>query len=381
MNTLAIKSKIKEVLESSLTYKISSFITFTIILTAIISSQNFFFQNIVENGISKRDVITPKTLTVVDVKRTEQLKKEAAQRIEPVLAPAEDDFIKNNLHTLQSSVWKIREKNIPHNEKESEIAILFDLTNNSQKDFIVNFLLKTDDASLREAFEKSTMTLSNILRSGITEKEFEQNNIDKIIIANLVANVSKRQVTVIKALIEQVIVPNLVVDEFATEIQRKNAQNSVKPYEVIFSKGDKILFEGEPVTRLKRDALRQAGYNVYELNFYGLAAIYVIVFLATLLFLSYMKFFEKEYLEPKYLSITAFMSIMLALIGVLFPTGLSPYLLPVPAFLIIVSIFTKPRIAFVAASILLCIMSIGYQYNVQYLVAFMLLSLVSAALI
>jgi len=381
MNTLAIKSKIKEVLESSLTYKISSFIAFTIILTAIISSQNFFFQNIVENGISKRDVITPKTLTVVDVKRTEQLKKEAAQRIEPVLAPAEDDFIKNNLHTLQSSVWKIREKNIPHNEKESEIAILFDLTNNSQKDFIVNFLLKTDDASLREAFEKSTMTLSNILRSGITEKEFEQNNIDKIIIANLVANVSKRQVTVIKALIEQVIVPNLVVDEFATEIQRKNAQNSVKPYEVIFSKGDKILFEGEPVTRLKRDALRQAGYNVYELNFYGLAAIYVIVFLATLLFLSYMKFFEKEYLEPKYLSITAFMSIMLALIGVLFPTGLSPYLLPVPAFLIIVSIFTKPRIAFVAASILLCIMSIGYQYNVQYLVAFMLLSLLSAALI
>ena len=46
---------------------------------------------------------------------------------------------------------------------------------------------------------------------------------------------------------EQVIVPNLVVDEFATEIARKNAQSSIKPYEVVFQKGDivlgRILFE------------------------------------------------------------------------------------------------------------------------------------------
>ena len=58
---------------------------------------------------------------------------------------------------------------------------------------------------------------------------------------------------------DRVIVPNLVVDEFATEIARKNAENSVKPYEITIHKGDKIVFEGEPVTRLKRDALRQAG--------------------------------------------------------------------------------------------------------------------------
>mgnify|MGYP002764386589 FL=1 len=41
------------------------------------------------------------------------------------------------------------------------------------------------------------------------------------------------------------------------------------------------------------------------------------------------------------------------------------------------SIFTKPRIAFVASVLLLSIMAIGYQYNIQYLVAFILLSLFS----
>lgn len=369
--------KVRDFFTSRQFLKTLSFIGFTVLMTAIIASQNFFFQNIIENGISKRDIIAQKTLTVEDVKRTEQHKKEVAQKVEPVMAPAEDEFIKNNLQTLQTSIMQIRKKEVQEAVKKEEIGILFDLSDNSKKDFIINFLLKADENSLHEVFDKANLTLTNILRVGITERDYEKDNIDKIILNNLVSNVSKRQVSVIKAVLEQVIVPNLVVDEFATEIARKNAQNSVKPYEVVFQKGDKILFEGEPVTRLKRDALRQAGYNVYELNWTGLAAIYIIVFIGTFLFLCYMKFFEKEFLEPKYLAVSAFLTLFLAFIGVILPTGFSPYVIPIPAFLILMSIFTKPRIAFVATVILLSIMSIGYQYNIQYLVAFLVLSLFS----
>ena len=369
--------KVKEFFTSTEFLKTLSIIGFTTLMTAVIASQNFFFQNIIENGISKRDIVAQKTLTVEDVKRTEQHKKEVAQKVEPVMAPAEDDFIKSNLQTLQTSVMQIRKKNVDDNVKKEEIGILFDLSDNSKKDFIINFLLKAEDNSSHEVFDKANLTLTNILRVGITERDYEKDNIDKIIINNLVSNVSKRQVSVIKAVLEQVIVPNLVVDEFATEIARKNAQNSVKPYEVVFQKGDKILFEGEPVTRLKRDALRQAGYNVYELNWTGLIAIYIIVFVGTFLFLSYMKFFEKDFLQPKYMAITAFLTLLLAFIGVVLPTGFSPYVIPIPAFLILMSIFTKPRIAFVASVLLLSIMAIGYQYNIQYLVAFILLSLFS----
>lgn len=369
--------KVKEFFTSTEFLKALSIIGFTTLMTAVVASQNFFFQNIIENGISKRDIVAQKTLTVEDVKRTEQHKKEVAQKVEPVMAPAEDDFIKSNLQTLQTSVMQIRKKNVDDNVKKEEIGILFDLSDNSKKDFIINFLLKAEDNSIHEVFDKANLTLTNILRVGITERDYEKDNIDKIIINNLVSNVSKRQVSVIKAVLEQVIVPNLVVDEFATEIARKNAQNSVKPYEVVFQKGDKILFEGEPVTRLKRDALRQAGYNVYELNWTGLIAIYIIVFVGTFLFLSYMKFFEKDFLQPKYMAITAFLTLLLAFIGVVLPTGFSPYVIPIPAFLILMSIFTKPRIAFVASVLLLSIMAIGYQYNIQYLVAFILLSLFS----
>ena len=372
-----IVSKLQELFQSSVSHKIIAFLGFTILMTMIIASQNFFFQNIIENGVSKKRIEAQKTLTVVDSKKTEQRRKDIAQKVQPVLTPAEDEFIKNNLQTLQTAIVQVRKKDVPDSDKKDDINVLLDLSDNPKKDFILNFLLKVDENSLYEAFDKASLTLANILRAGIREQDYENNNIEKIINKNMIANVSKRQVAVINAVLEQVIVPNLVVDEQATEVERKNAQNSVKPYEVTFQKGEAIVNPGDIVTALKRDALRQAGYNVYELNWQGLVAIYILVFIGTFLFLAYMKYFEKEFLEPRYLSILAFLSFIITMIAVLLPIGASPYVIPISAFLILSAIFTKPRIAFISSAILISIMTIGFQYNVQLLVSYILLSLIS----
>ena len=372
-----LKNTLKNFFNSSKVRSISAFIFFTAILTGIIASQNFFFQDIIENGISKRDIIAQKTLSVEDVKRTEQHRKDVMQKVDPILVPAEDGFIENNLQTLKTSIMQIRKKDVSDSVKREELGILFDIPDTYKRDFVINVLLHADDTSLNEIFEKASLTLTNILRKGITEKDYENGAIDKIIINNLVSNVSKRQISVIRALLEQIIVPNLVEDEVATENARRNAQNSVKPYIITFQKGDKIVFEGEPVTRLKRDALRKAGYNVYELNGQGIAAMYVLVFIGTLLFLSYMKYFEKQFLEPNYLTISGVLAIILALISTVMPVGFSPYILPIPAFIFILAIFTNSRVAFVASTILLAVLTIGHQYNIQFLTAFILLSLVA----
>ena len=372
-----IISALKNFITSPETIKISALIGFTFLMTAVISSQNYFFQNIIENGISKRDIIAQKTLTVVDVKRTEQHRKEVASKVEPVLAAAEDEFIKTNLITMENSIVQIRKKDTTDQVKLEELNILLDLSGNPKKEFIISFLLKADDASLHEVFDKANITLDKILRAGITESDYENNDIHTLVANNMVSNVSRRQISIISALLEQIIVPNLVVDEFATEIARKNAMNSVKPYEITFQKGDKILFEGEPVTRLKRDALRQAGYNVYELNWQGLSAIFILVFLATMMFLGYMKFFEKKFLEKSYLSISAVLSIIVALIAAVMPTGFSPYILPLPAYMIMMSIFLNPRVACVATVILASVLAAGAQYDIRWLITFVLLSVVS----
>ena len=349
------------------------FIVFTFLITITISSQNYFFQKVIENGISKRDIIAQKDIKVIDTKKTELHKKEAAQAVEPILTQAEDDFVTSSLTTLQKSVIKIRAKNVSDDIKEDELSVLFD---ESGRRGVIEFLLKSSDSDLYALFDKCKVVLAGVLNTGISNDDFENNNVTAIIKKNIPNTTPRSQVNLITGVLNQVIVPNLVVDEFATEIARKNAANAVKPYEVSFKKGSKIVFEGEPVTKLKRDALRAAGYNVLEVNFGGLAGIYLLVAFFTFVFLQYEKNFEKQYYNSKYLLIMASFTILLAFTGALLPTGFSPYILPIPAYTILLSIFTTPRNAFFASTIVLAWLAIGMHWNMELLVAFMLLNTV-----
>ena len=349
------------------------FILFTVLMTITISSQNYFFQKVIENGISKKDIIAQKDIVVIDTKKTEQHKKEVAQNIEPIITQAEDDFIATNLTTLKSSVMKIREKDISDETKKDELNILFD---ESGKRGLIDFLLKASDSDLISVFEKAQITLNAVLNKGISSNDFENNKVENIIKSHIPNSIPKYQGTLIVGILNQVIVPNLVVDEFATEIAKKNAQNSVKPYEVVFKKGQKIVFEGEPVTKLKRDALRAAGYNVLEVNWGGILGIYLLIAFFTFVFLQYEKNYEKRFYNAKYMTIMGTFTLILGLISAILPTGVSPAIMPIPAYAIFLSIFTTPRNAFFASTIVLAIISIGMHWNIEIVSAFLLLNTV-----
>ena len=350
------------------------FIIFTFFVTISISSQNYFFQKVIENGISKRDIIAQKDIKVIDTKKTDLHKKEVAQSVEPILTQAEDEFITTNLLTLRNSVIKIREKDSSDSVKKDELNILFN--EDYEKRGLIDYLLKAGDSDLQLMFEKAQVVLASVLNTGISSKDFENNNVNTIIRKNIPNNIPRYQSNLIIGILNQVIVPNLVVDEFATEIAKKNAQNAVKPYEVVFKKGQKIVFEGEPVTKLKSDALRAAGYNVLEVNFGGIFGIFVLVSFFTFVFLQYEKNFEKPYYNSRHLTIMASFTLLLSFIATLLPTGFSPYILPIPAYTILLSIFTTPRNAFFASTIMLALLSAGMHYSTEVIVSYMLLNTV-----
>jgi len=353
------------------------FVLFTVAMTFIVSSQNFFFQKVVENGISKRDVIAEKTIVVIDTKKTERQRKEVESKIEPVLTTAEDDFIKTNLNSLENSIKTIREKDSTRFTKQDELSVLFDISDENKKLYVVNYLLNSTDNDLKDVFEQAKLTLTNLLATGITEKDTEKGNLQKLLQKHFALNLTKHQNTIVSALLEQVIVPNMVVDEIATDIAKKNARNSVKPYEVIFEKGDKILFEGEPVTKLKRDALRQAGYSLIDINFLGIFGIYIFIAFTTFIFIKFKDDYEKRHPAKTNLAIIATLSLFVALISVMLPTGFSPYILPFPAFIIILSIFSNSRLAFLATLLLLCNLTLGLHFGIEFIISFILILLVA----
>jgi len=365
--------KFLEIITSKSFKVATAFIIFTTVMTIIISSQNFFFQKVVENGISKRDIVAQRDIKVIDTKKTELHKKEVAQSVEPILTQAEDDFIMSSLETLHKSVIKVREKAVSDEIKSDELSVLFE---ESERRGVVEFLLKASENDLNAIFDKSKIVLAGVLNIGISAKDFDNNNVKTIIRKNIPNTTPRLQVNYITSILNQVIVPNLVIDEFATEIAKKNAQNAVKPYEVVFKKGQKIVFEGEPVTKLKSDALREAGYNILEVNFGGILGIYLLVALFTFVFLQYERNFERTYYNRKYLFIMSTFTLLITFIAAVLPTGFSPYILPIPAYTILLSIFTTPRNAFFASTILLALIATGMHYNTEVVVAFMLLNTV-----
>lgn len=357
---------------------ILSFLFFSLLFTLILSSKYFLFENLItSDNTSKKDIIATKTIEVVDTFKTEQQKKEVAMRIEPILTPAEDNYIKNNLTSLVELISSIRKKEEPVAVKKEQLNILFDLSDDTQKAFVINFFLTVSDDNFNLVTLKSKQILNSVLSEGVTEKDFERQNIARIIIRNTGHDVTRNQVRVISALLEQVIMPNMVVDEHATELAKKNAINSVQPYKVSFHKGEKIVFEGEPITKLKRDALSKAGYHVLDLNYQGFIGIFCLVTVGILSLLYYLQFFEKSFLNRNYISLMTLMSLFVIVCAVLLPDGMSVYLIPFPAFAIILAIFTNPRVSFLTSILLITMTALTLKMDAVSMAIFIIVALVS----
>ena len=85
--------KFIEIIKSK-SFKISAFfIAFTVLITLAISSQNFFFQKVVDKDIALKNVYAKKDITVIDVEKTELHKKEVARNLDPILTRTGDEEI------------------------------------------------------------------------------------------------------------------------------------------------------------------------------------------------------------------------------------------------------------------------------------------------
>ena len=379
MKKLQLTNLLVDTFSSSKIINLLIFIAFALAMTFVLSAKYYFFQSIInDDGTSKRDIIAYKTIKVVDTFKTEQNKKEIAQKVEPILTPAEDTYIKNNYALLIKAIDQVRAKNTNYNQKKEEINLLFDFEGNYYKDYILNYLINSNDERLHSTFIKGQKTLQNVLNQGVTEKDFEKNNLTTMILRNTHFETTKGELRVISALLEQVIVPNMVFDETATELAKKNAINSIAPTVVKFEKGEKIVFAGEPVTRVKKDAIQKMGYNVLEINYKALIGIFSLVCLGIITLLYYLLYFEKQFVTKNYLSVIGLLSILMSALAIVLPNGASFYFLPFPALAVLLSIFTNPRVSAFVTTILITVIALTEQIPIEPSAVFLIVCLIAA---
>src|SRR5699024_1248841 len=97
------------------------------------SSKYYIFQSIMENGLSKRDIVATKRIEVVDVDKTEKRKRDLAKKVDPILTPLQNDYILNNYRNLISSVKNFREKDLSKKERNEEIIKFTDIADSDRE--------------------------------------------------------------------------------------------------------------------------------------------------------------------------------------------------------------------------------------------------------
>lgn len=348
-------------------------LAFIIIFTGIIVSKYYFFQPIVGyDNISKVMFVAPKDIEVIDSIKTEKRKREVAQKVSLVYSPADDVYIKNNLNEIIQEILYIRHKEAAEKEKQKELEVILDISDISIKNFVVSYFLNANEEILAKVFTASEKTLTSVLNEGITEKDFEENTLAKIIRRNIETNTTNNQIKVITALLEQVIVPNMIIDEEATNLARKNARDMVSPIKVKFNKGDTIVKVGEPITQVKKEALSQAGYNILRINYKGILGIFCLVCIGVMSVFYYMKFFEPKFLERRHLLIVGALALFMALLSIFLPATWSVFILPFPFFAIIIAVFLNARTSFFTTVTLLTIITLSLQFSALAMSVFIL---------
>ncbi len=352
---------------------LSLIISFILVFTGILVSKYFFFQPIVDaDNTSKVMVVAPKNIEVIDTIKTEVRRKEVAQKVDFIYTPGDDIYIKNNLNEFIEQIKDIRHSDLSEYEKKKELEVVLDLSDVSSKAMVVGFFLNANEEALNKVFDISNGTLINVLSEGITEKDLEENNLAKIIRRNIDLNTTNKEVRIITYLLEQVIVPNMIVDEEATANARKNARDTVAPIKVKFNKGDTIIKVGEPVTQVKKEALSKAGYNILRINYKGILGILCLVGIGIFSVFGYLKYFEPKLLTKRHMSLVAVLSLLIAALATVLPVNWSVFILPFPFFAIILSVFLNPRTSFFITVTLLTIITLSLQFSALAMSVFIL---------
>ena len=242
--------------------------------------------------------------------------------------------------------------------------------------------MSSTDSNLTSAFTNTKVILNELLSAGVFDKDINNFVTEQFMDKTLGHQVKRNQYPLIIGLLEHSIIHNLIIDDDATEIARKNARNAVKPYMVSYKKGDIIVKADEKATQLKKDALKSSGYNAFELNRSGVFGIFALVCLTMYSLILYIKKYEKKYYTPRYMSYIAMSSIFLTYICILISNSdFSNYLIPFSAYTIILAVFTNPILSFLVTILMLGVLSTTLFFDAQLIFVYICATLASGFLV
>lgn len=287
--------------------------------------------------VAPDDIVSPRTVEIVDTEKTEQLREQAVKEVKPVYeldTTVEYQAISNVMHFLD-----VLENSKVKNFVELKQALPIRLKDDMVKRL---FSLRRDELyKLRNAL---IQTVRGVLNKGISPQNL--NIVDQLILNEVSKiDISEDMRKIVITLARYFIKPNLYLNMEETIRRQNEARNAVPPVKYTVLKGQVIVRKGDVVTKEHIKYLEALGLTKRKPNILGIIGLGLIILLSEIVIVG----FIESYLPNIYANVSLnWLVAILMLIGLVLVKGfslLSIYLIPLATLSILATVLLDYRIS------------------------------------
>lgn len=315
-----------------------------------------------------RKIIAPKTVKYEDEEKTEQLRANVAELVEPVYDP-DISVLQGSLDRLQAMLEvaaEIRSRTSLSPEEKTE-QLMAELNMVLPVD-IVSIILNLSEDEFAQLNTKAPELVRQIMEKGVREADLP---LAKATLAEKVGaeKGSSAFKQVLSVLTEAVLQPNLVYNEEATERRRLEARDSIQPVEKTIWQNTVIVREGDPITSEHLQILKALGLLQQRTHWTAVLGVALVVAFLMVLTWAYLWFLSPKVIESYklllLLALIAVGTLALERIFLLIPTDVAAKFFPAAAASLLVAILLDGRLAILTAAelALLCAIMAGSELS------------------
>ena len=354
-------------------------LVFLLVFMTVLSADLTIDKISVEEGqVSDKDIIAPRTVSYVDVQKTKKLENDVLSTVADVYDLDVSVLIKaeDALHQLFSILQTESAKNtmdqVQENKKKELIA---ENTKLDLNDETMNFLLKANGDEYNNIQDVTLNLLRRSLQRGVHSDEVE---ITKKHLSIEIAekNLSHEEKLVVHTLMDQLLVPNMILNAKETEKRKQSAIASVEQVRETVRKGQVIVRRGDIVTAQQIAIMGELGLHKGQVNQTRIFGLVVYVVLIMTLVLTFLYKFEPKIYKNELMLFLLGLVALIALLLAKVAYSYSYFVAPVATGALLAAILINPRVGLIISVALAMLFAVIANYDLRAVVSTLLGSVV-----
>ncbi len=334
-------------------------VVFLIVGTLILSFDTFFpsgnrFQ--LEVGdIAPEDIFAPEDRTYISTVRTEEKRNEARERTEPIYSPV-PDVGPQQLHLandILEYIGIVRDRPFPVKEYQLEDLKVIEALAAIEDETWIN-IRDANNVRWNRIAGQVIFVLERTMNQPIAPEDVDDEI--RLLPSRVEASILDDEEDIIVAIVSELIVPTIRLNEEATRAAQEAAANNVTQEEISFREGSTIISKGQEIRPVDREALQQFGLlqqaDGITRTLLGSLLLLISTGTATVMYLA--RFYKDILFDHAMLALLAFLFLEFLLLALVFgPSGFDQtYLFPAAAMSLLITTLIGPHLAAICTATL-----------------------------